>query len=199
MIYSAIEYALLLFEHFLKVKQLLPLLQTLERTNMRYSEHVHATALNEDQWIVDQIKLPGMNFEKHQVDKKCTACVRKILSLYPHSPAAQILYKKLCLAFLAQIMGEIALSPENHTSILALMLDATAELHRDWDLEQFKQLLLYWPETTPSTHILQKHLEKLERIIPLALTETTEWDSINTSCDVEYKKITEMVYKIIQK
>ena len=181
----------------MKVKQIFPLLQTLENSNIKYASHVYADHREEDEWIKEHIKLPGAQLDHSFATPERAKVIHKILDGYPASQDAQRVYQKLCIAFLAQIMGEISLNKEHFNSLLVLMMDAAADLHQTWDIDQFKHLLMSWPNTAPNHEILQKHLEKLGRILPVALTHTQEWPAIIASCDAEYIKIMQIVARII--
>ena len=186
-------------ENFMKVKQIFPLLKTLENSNIKYASYVYSDQSDEEQWVREHIKLPGANLEYTLAKPERTEVIRKVLGAYPDTPQAQQVYQKLCLAFLAQIMGELSLDAGRSNSLLVLMMDAAADLCQTWDLNQFKHLLMHWPNTAPNHEILQKHLEKLGRVLPIALRHTQEWPVIISSCDAEYKKIIQIVAKSVGK
>lgn len=184
-------------DNLIKVKQIFPLLQMLENSNIKYAAHVYANHGEEDQWIREHIKLPGAHLDYPFATPERAEIIHKILNVYPSSQEAQRVYQKLCVAFLAQIMGEISIDNQHSNSLLVLMMDAATDLYQTWDIEQFKHLLMHWPNTSPNHEILQKHLEKLGRILPVALRHTQEWPAITTSCDAEYKKIMQIVAGVI--
>ena len=186
-------------DNFMKIKQLIPLLHTLEQENTRYAHQIlEAGELEEDFQTID-FKLPGIRTCPLMTDGIQWSLLKTILKLYPLSTAARQLYHTLCISFLIQTMGEVALHPESPLSILALMLDATEELRNDWDTEKFKNLLSHWPKNTIISKVLTKNLKKLAHVLPLALTQKNEWNTITKSCEQEYEKITDIIQKIIKR
>ncbi|PPE03185.1 hypothetical protein [Holospora curviuscula] len=186
-------------DNFMKIKQLLPLLHTLEQENTRYAHTILASQEPKEPLEILDFKLPGVRITPSIQNFDHQKLLHNVLKLYPNSPSKQKLYHKLCITFLVHMMGEMALHPTPPSSILALILDATAELHRQWDMEKFKNLLLYWPDNNITSALLTKHLKKLSHIIPLAFAQQAEWKTIIDSCEAEYTKITDMIQKIIKR
>ncbi|GAJ45980.1 hypothetical protein HE1_00299 [Holospora elegans E1] len=185
-------------EDFMKIKHLMPLLHTLEKENTSYAHKIISAQEPKESLEMLPFALPGVCASNWIKDSKHAALLENVLKLYPDSLEKKRIYHALCIAFLAHMMGEMAIRSDPPLSILALMLDASEELHHNWDTERFRNVLLNWPENDITSPILIKHLKKLAHIIPIALTEKKQWEIIAKSCEEEYKKITTIVQKVIK-